>query len=148
MKQNQPSLANVRNRYTRNNNRNCPSPQGEYTYMYTIIPYNTLHTQILIHVTDMQAHRWGHIPKTEHKDGSTEVLSTILETPEDDRCWSKHVVCIHEFLKSKLPVKTTNNNEKRRYNPSYRERCTNQLTKEKLILFRTGQRASDCDTQI
>jgi hypothetical protein len=28
-------------------------------------------------------------------DGSRAVSSVISESPEDDQCWSKHVVCIH-----------------------------------------------------
>jgi hypothetical protein len=58
-----------------------------------------------------------HIPKTELSDGNTVISSTILETPEDDQCWSKHVVCItsdveeiltfksYKVLKSKLHVR-------------------------------------------
>jgi hypothetical protein len=38
----------------------------------------------------------GMSPKIELMDGSTAVSSAILETPEDDRCWSKHIVCIHQ----------------------------------------------------
>jgi hypothetical protein len=34
--------------------------------------------------------------KIEITDGSAAVSSTILETPEDDQCWSKYVVCIHK----------------------------------------------------
>jgi hypothetical protein len=33
----------------------------------------------------------GHIPEIELKDGSTADSSAILETPEDDQCWLKHV---------------------------------------------------------
>jgi hypothetical protein len=42
------------------------------------------------------AHRRGNTPKIESIDGSTAVLSTILVSPEDDQCWSKRVVCIHQ----------------------------------------------------
>jgi hypothetical protein len=33
--------------------------------------------------------------KTGPTDGSMAVSSAIVETREDDQCWSKHVVCIH-----------------------------------------------------
>jgi hypothetical protein len=46
----------------------------------------------------------GRIPKTEFTDGSTAVSSTILETPEDDQCWSKHVVCKHQWYRRDFKV--------------------------------------------
>jgi hypothetical protein len=36
----------------------------------------------------LQTH--GHIPKSELTDRSIAVSSAILQTPEDDQCWSKH----------------------------------------------------------
>jgi hypothetical protein len=58
--------------YTRHNKSNYPSPEGTWT------------------------HRRGHTPKIEITNGSTAVSSAIVETPEDDECWSKHVVCIRQ----------------------------------------------------
>jgi hypothetical protein len=35
------------------------------------------------------------------------VSSAILETPEDDQCWSKHVACIHSDVEDILNFKTS-----------------------------------------
>jgi hypothetical protein len=51
------------------------------------------------------AHRQGHIPKIELMDTNRAVSSAILETPEDDQCWSKHVVCIRHDVEEILKFK-------------------------------------------
>jgi hypothetical protein len=38
----------------------------------------------------------GIAPKIELTDVSTAISSSILHAHEDDQCWLKHVVCIHQ----------------------------------------------------
>jgi hypothetical protein len=47
--------------------------------------------KILIQDINTWTHRRGHTSKIKIEDGRTAVSSAILETPEDDQCWSKHV---------------------------------------------------------
>jgi hypothetical protein len=60
-------------------------------------PARVIH-EILIRVTDTWAHRRGHTPKIKLTDGITTIASAILETPEDDQCWSKHVIYIYIYI--------------------------------------------------
>jgi hypothetical protein len=62
------------------NKRNYPSPQDTWAY------------------------RQGHVPKIELTNESTAVSSTILETPKDDQCWSKLVVCILQSCRGDFNV--------------------------------------------
>jgi hypothetical protein len=71
-----------RNQFNGNNNKN------KIKTMNTFITatHNTTHGCI----------NEGIPSKTELTDGSAAVSSAILETPEDDHCWSKHILCIHQ----------------------------------------------------